>query len=137
MGLVFRVMGRSVKANRFIEQLRLQCESDAVLLTTAAHASRACANSKIFIFRFDGEGEHKRRLQNICSPAQRDASRHDGPRPDGRGPSCRIVSRCVGVNILQSTLVFTLSVNAKYKYFAICGCFWIRAWGVSWLGRVH
>ena len=83
---------------------------------------RACANSKIFIFRF-GEGEHENRLQNICSPTQRGASRHDGPRPDGRGPSCRIVSRCVGVNILESILVCTLSVNAKYKYFAICGCF--------------
>ena len=38
----------------------------------------------------------------------------------GRGAACRIVSRCVGVNTLQSTLVFTLSVNAKYTYFAIC-----------------
>ena len=81
MGLVFRVLDGSVKA---IEQLRLQCESAAVLLTTAAHASRACANSKIFICRFDGKGEHRSRLQNICSPTERDASRHDGTRPDMR-----------------------------------------------------
>ena len=61
----------------------------------SAALTRACANSKIFIFRFGGEGEHTNQLQNIC----------------------------VGVNILQSICVFTLSANAEYVYFAICGCF--------------
>jgi len=133
------IEGITTRIRKIALAIRLRCRTaHAVLPTTAAHVSRACANSKILIFRFDGEGEHKSRLQNICSPTERDASRHDGPRPDGRGPSCRIVSRCVGVNILQSILVFTLSVNAKYKYFAICGWGeWIwGAWGLASVFRV-
>ena len=54
--------------------------------------AEASANSKIYIFRIGGEGEHTNRLQNIHSDA----------------------------NILQLICVFTLSAKPKNEYFAIC-----------------
>ena len=64
-----------------------------------SHAG-ASSNSKIYIFRIDGEGEHQHRLQNIHS----DASRHNPTRWPVRPRA--IVTACVALrrraNILQS-----------------------------------
>ena len=79
----------------------------------SAALQRACAYSKIFIFRFGGECEHKIH----GNPTQWSAAIQ--PRA--------IVAACVALrrraNILQSICVFALSANAEYVYFAICGCF--------------
>ena len=84
----------------------------------AQHA-KASANSKIYIFRIDGEGEHQHRLQNIHS----DSTRHNPTRWPAAIRPRAIVTAYVALsrraNILQSTFVFTLSVKPKNKYFAI------------------
>ena len=96
------------------------------------HAQRpnteASANSKICIFRIDGEGEHQSRLRNIHS----DATRHNPTRWPAAIRPRAIVTACVALcrraNILQSIFVFTLSVKPKNKYFAICSRKLLRYW---------
>jgi len=82
--------------------------------------AEASANSKICIFRIDGEGEHQSRLQNIHS----DATRHNPTRWPAAIRPRAIVTACAAfrrrANILQSTFVFTLSVKPTNQYFAIC-----------------
>ena len=82
--------------------------------------AEASANSKIYIFRIGGEGEHTNRLQNIHSDATR---RNPTQWPAAIRPRA-IVTACVALcrraNILYSMLMVSLSVKPKNKYFAIC-----------------
>ena len=82
--------------------------------------AEASANSKIYIFRIGGEGEHTNRLQNLQSDAtQRNPTQWPAAiRPRAIVPACVALRR--RANILQSICVFTLSAKPKNEYFAIC-----------------